>query len=84
MSLWIYPLHKSQPCHGEGACLTQYRQVIMKSSDKTWSMGEGNGKSLQCSCQENPMNSMKIQKGMTLEDEPPRSGGVHYATREVK
>ena len=30
------------------------------------------------------MNSMKIQKAMTLEDEPPRSEGVHYATGEMK
>ena len=28
------------------------------------------------------MNSMKRQKDMTLEDEPPRSAGVHYATGE--
>ena len=62
----------------------QDRWVIVKSSDKTRSTGEGNGKSLQYSCQENPMNSMKIQKAMTLEDEPPRSEGVHYATGEVK
>ena len=27
--------------------------------DKTWSYGEGNGKPLQYSCLENPMNSMK-------------------------
>ena len=31
----------------------------MVSSDKTWSTVEGNGKSLQYSCLENPMNSMK-------------------------
>ena len=30
-----------------------------KSSDKTCSAGEGNGKPLQQSCLENPMNSMK-------------------------
>ena len=30
-----------------------------ESSDKTWSTGEGNGKPLQYSCLENPMNSMK-------------------------
>ena len=28
------------------------------------------------------MNSMKRQKDMTLEDEPPRSEGLQYATRE--
>ena len=43
--------------------------VLLESSDKTWSTGEGNGKTLQHSCLENPMNSMKRQKDMTLKDE---------------
>ena len=47
-----------------------------------WSTGEGNGKPLQYSCLENPMNSMKRQKDMTLEDEPCRMEGVHYVTGE--
>ena len=34
-----------------------------------WSTGEGNGKPLQYSCIENPMNSMKA-KDRTLKDEP--------------
>ena len=42
--------------------------------------GEGNGKSLQHSCVENPMDSMKRQKDTTLKDELPRSVGVQYAT----
>jgi len=33
-------------------------QVMVESSDKTWSTGEENGKPLQYSCLENPMNSM--------------------------
>ena len=37
---------------------TQDRQVMVESSDKTWSTGEGNCKPLQYSCLENPMNSM--------------------------
>ena len=41
----------------------------MESSDKPWATGEGNGKPLQYSCLENPMNSMKRQKDMTLKDE---------------
>ena len=41
---------------------------------------EGNGKPLQYSCLENPMNSMKRQKGRTLKDELPRSVGAQYAT----
>ena len=57
-------------------------QVMMESSDKMWSTGEGNGKPLQYSCLENPMNSMKRQKDRTLKDELPRSAGVQYATRE--
>ena len=43
---------------------------------------EGNGKPLQYSCLENPMNSMKRQKDMTLKDELPRSVGAQYATGE--
>ena len=45
---------------------TQDGQVMVENSDKTWSTGEGNGNSLQYSCLENPMNSMKCQKDMTL------------------
>ena len=54
----------------------------MERSDKTWSTGEGNGKPLQYSCLENPMNSMKRQKDRTLKDELPRSVGAQYATGE--
>ena len=46
---------------------------MVESSDKTWSTGEGNGKPLQYSCLENPMNSMKRQKDKTLKDELLRS-----------
>ena len=53
---------------------------MVESSDKTWSTGEGNGKQLQSSCLENPMNSMKRQKHTTLKDELPRSVGAQYAT----
>ena len=61
---------------------TQDGRVIVKSSDKTWSTGGGNGNSLQYSCLENPMNNKKRQKDMPPEDEPPRSEGVQYATGE--
>ena len=44
-----------------------------------WSTGEGNGKPLQYSCLENPMNSMKRQKHKTLKEELPRSVGAQYA-----
>ena len=43
---------------------------------------EGNGKSLQYSCLENPMNSMKRQKDMTLKDEHPRLVGSSYVNGE--
>ena len=55
---------------------------MVESSDKTWSTGEGNGKSLQYSCPENPMNSMKRQKDMTLKGEFLRSVGAQYAIGE--
>ena len=59
---------------------TQDGRVIVESSDKMWSTGEGNGKPLQYSCLENPMNSMKKQKDRTLKEELPRSVGAQYAT----
>ena len=52
---------------------------MVESSDKTWSTGKGNGKPLQYSCLENPMNSRKRQKNRTLRDELPRSVGAQYA-----
>ena len=51
---------------------------MMESSDETWSTGEGNGKPLQYSCLENPKNSMKRQKDMTLKDELLRVVGAQY------
>ena len=61
---------------------TQDGGVVVESSDKTRFNGEGNGKPLHYSCLENPMNSMKWQKDMTLKDEFPRSVGAQYATGE--
>ena len=61
---------------------TQDRQVMVESSDKMWSTGEGNGKPLQYSCLENPMNSMKREKDKTLKDELPRLVGPQYATED--
>ena len=54
----------------------------MKWSDRMWSTGEGNGKPLQYSCLENPMNSLKRQKDRTLKDELPRLVGAQYATED--
>ena len=47
-----------------------------------WSTGEGNGKPLQYSCLENPMNSMKRQNDRILKEKLPRSVGAQYATGE--
>ena len=61
---------------------TQNGWVMVESSDKTWSIGEEKDKPLQYSYLENPMNSIKRPKGMTLKDECPRSAGAQYATGE--
>ena len=55
---------------------------MVESSNKTWSTGKGNGKPIQYPCPKNPINSIKMQKGMILKDELPRSIGTHYATGE--
>ena len=59
---------------------TQEKWVMMKSSDKMQSTGEGKGKPLQYSCLENSRNSMKRQKDRTLKDELTRLVGAQYAT----
>ena len=69
----IFMLHCIQSCQ------TEYFPAKFSNS-RMWSTGEGNGKPLQYSCLENPMNSMKRQKGRTLNDELPRFVGVQYAT----
>ena len=45
-----------------------------------WFTGEGNGKPLQYSWLENPMNSTKGKKDRPLKDELPSSVGAQYAT----
>ena len=64
--------------HARGA--TQDGQVMVERSDRIWSTGEGNGKPLQYSCLENPMNSMKRQNDRILKEELPRSVSAQYAT----
>ena len=61
---------------------TQDGWIMVDSSEKTWSTGEGNGKPLQYSYLKNPMNSIKRQKDRTLKDELPRSVGTQFATGE--
>ena len=48
--------------------------------DRMWSTGERNGKPLQYSCLENPINSMKRQNERILKEKLPRSVGAQYAT----
>ena len=64
--------------HARGA--TQDGQVIVERFDRMWSTGEGNGKPLQYSCLENPMNSMKRRNDRILKEKLPRSEGAQYAT----
>ena len=49
-----------------------------------WSTGEGNGKLLQYSCLENPMNSRKRQNDRIVKEELPRSLGAQYATGDQR
>ena len=58
---------------------TQDGWVMVDRSDRMWSTGAGNGKPLQYSCFENPMNSMKRQNDRILKKEHPRSVGAQYA-----
>ena len=67
-----------KPSHARGA--TQDGRVMVERSDRMWSTGEENGKPLQYSCLENPMNSMKKQNDRILKEELPRSVGAQYAT----
>ena len=67
-----------KPSH---ACeATQDGWVMVERSDRMWSTGERNGKPLQYSCLENPMNSMKRQNDRIPKEELPRSVGAQYAT----
>ena len=68
---WITALSDSMKLWAMPCRAPQDRQVMVESSDRTWSTGEGNGKPLQYSGHENPMNSMKRQKDRTVKDEFP-------------
>ena len=71
MKLW------AMPCRA-----TQDGRVMVENSDKIWLTGEGNGKPLQYSCLENPMNNTTRQKDVTLKDELPRLVGAQYSIGE--
>ena len=57
---------------------------MVERSDRIWPTAEGNGKSLQYSCLEHPMSSMKRQNDRILKEELPRSVGAHYATGDQR
>ena len=63
---------------------TQDGLVMVERSDRVWSTGEGNGKPLQYSCLENPMNSMKRQNDKLSKEELPRSLGAQYSTGDQR
>ena len=67
-----------KPSHACGA--TQDGRVMVERSDRIWSTEEGNGKPLQYSCLENPMNSMKRQNDRIPKEELRRSLGAQYVT----
>ena len=67
-----------KPSHARGA--TQDGRVMVERSDRMWSTGEGNGKTLQYSCFENLMNSMKRQNDRILKEVLLRPVGAQYAT----
>ena len=67
---------------GHACGATQDGWVMVERPDRMWSTGEGNGKPLQYSCLQNPMNSMKRQNDRIPKEELPRSVGAQYATGE--
>ena len=71
-----------KPSHACGA--TQDDRVMVERSNGTWSTGEGNGKPLQYSCLENPMNRRKRQNDRIPKEELPRSLGAQYATGDQR
>ena len=71
-----------KPSHACGA--TQDGRGMVERSDRTWSTGKGNGKPLQYSCPENPMNSMKRQNDRIPKEELPRSVGAINMLLEIR
>ena len=79
-----YPLMATPPDLERGVAVpcgaTQDGWITVERSDRMWSTGEGNGKPLQYSCLENPINSMRRQNDRILKEKLPRSVGAQYAT----
>ena len=80
LTTWTTALSNSMKLWAMPCKAIQDRQVIVESSGKTWSTREENGKPLQYSCLENPVNIMKSQKDRTLKDELARLVGNQYVT----
>ena len=59
---------------------TQDGRVMVERSDRMWSTVGGNGKPLQYSCLENPMNNMKRQNNRILKGEFLGSVVAQYTT----
>ena len=59
---------------------TQDGQVMVERSHRMWSTGERNGKPLQYSCLENPMNNMKRQNDRILKGKLSGLVSAQYAT----
>ena len=72
---WSNSMKLSHACRA-----TQDGRVMVERFDRMWSTGEGNGKPLQYSCLEKPMNNMKRQNDRILKEELPRALGAQYAT----
>ena len=75
-------LNSMKLSHAHGA--TQDGRVMVERSDRMWSTREGNGKPIQYSCLENPMNSMKWQNDRLLKEELPRSVDAQDATGNLE
>ena len=78
----------SLPCPGKGSCVTQWsyepyhsRQVIVESSDNTWTIGGENGKLLNMPWEPHKQYK-KAKKDTKEEPPPPRLEAVQYTTRE--
>ena len=59
---------------------TQDGRIMVKTAERMFSTGEGNGKPLQCSCLENPMKNRKRENYRILKEELHRSVDAQYAT----
>ena len=78
--MWTPDLYNSMNVWTISCRVTQDGWIMVGSSNKMWSTGEGNDKPLQYSCLVKPMTRMKRWKNSILKDELPRWVGDQYAT----